>query len=329
MRIRITINHYLLISILTLASCFPTEKKVATEGEVDQLYDKLEVKSILPPGKQWKLVWNDEFEGKRLDSTKWNYRLNYWGYKSPTFTKEGVELDGEGHLKINLIRKGDDFYSGHLQTGSNTFDIPKDKNAKGFWPFGTKEPAKFMHKFGYYEIRCKLPKNDGWHAAFWLQSPSIGAHPDPRYAGVECDIMENYRQHTEGTIGSGCGWGGYGKEGKWFGHIWFPYEETEDGWHTYAVDWSPEGYIFYADGKEVGRQMAPDCPVSEVDQFILISTECHGYHRAFNSDLESTDEKGWGGKPVPALFDAELPDCFIVDYVRVFDEVTPIRMESK
>ena len=325
MRIRITINHYLLIFILTLASCFPTEKKVSTEREVDQLYDKLEVKSILPPGKQWKLVWNDEFEGKRLDSTKWNYRLNYWGYKSPTFSKEGVELDGEGHLKINLIRKGDDFYSGHLQTGSNTFDIPKNKNAKGFWPFGTKEPAKFMHKFGYYEIRCKLPKNDGWHAAFWLQSPSIGAHPDPRYAGVECDIMENYRQHTEGTIGSGCGWGGYGKEGKWFGHIWFPYEETEDGWHTYAVDWSPEGYIFYADGKEVGRQMAPDCPVSEVDQFILISTECHGYHRAFNSDLESTDEKGWGGKPVPALFDAELPDCFIVDYVRVFDEVTPNR----
>ena len=47
----------------------------------------------------------------------------------------------------------------------------------------------------------------GWHAAFWLQSPSIGAHPNPKYCGVECDIMENYRQHTEGTIGCGNGWG--------------------------------------------------------------------------------------------------------------------------
>lgn len=209
--------------------------------------------SLLPAGKTWKLVWNDEFDGAKLDDTKWNYRLHYWGYRSPTFTKEGVELDGEGHLKMHLIRKGDDFYSGHLQTGGNTFDLPREENAAGPWLFGEKLPAKFMHKFGYYEIRCKLPKNDGWHAAFWLQSPSIGAHPDPKYAGVECDIMENYRQHTEGTIGCGNGWGGYGKESKWHGHFWFNYEETADGWHYYGVDWSPEGYVFYADGKLVGR----------------------------------------------------------------------------
>jgi len=276
--------------------------------------------SLLPSGKTWKLVWNDEFDGAKLDDTKWNYRLHYWGYKSPTFTDEGVELDGEGHLKINLIRKGDDFYSGHLQTGGNTFDLPRDENASGPWLFGAKKPAKFMHKFGYYEIRCKLPKNDGWHAAFWLQSPSIGAHPDPKYAGVECDIMENYRQHTEGTIGCGNGWGGYGKESKWHGHFWFNYEETADGWHYYGVDWSPEGYVFYADGKLVGKQMPPKCPVSEVDQFILVSTECHGYHRSANrGGLESKSPAGWNGKPVPALFDAVLPDCFEVDFVRVFD----------
>lgn len=185
--------------------------------------------SLLPAGKKWQLVWHDEFEGTKLDASKWNYRLHYWGYDSPTFTDEGVELDGKGRLKINLIRKGDDFYSAHLQTGSLTFDIPRDADAKNFWPFGKKKEAKFMHKYGYYEIRCKLPKNDGWHAAFRLQSPSIGAHPNPKYAGVECDIMENYRQHTEGTIGCGNGWGGYGKENKWYGHFWFPYEETEDG----------------------------------------------------------------------------------------------------
>ncbi|MFA5191294.1 MAG: DUF6259 domain-containing protein, partial [Verrucomicrobiia bacterium] len=141
--------------------------------------------SLLPASKKWKMVWNDEFDGKKLDDSKWNYRLHYWGYPSPTFTEEGVELDGEGHLKINLIRKGDDFRSAHLQTGSLTFDIPRDPGAKTFWPFGVKKKAKFMHKFGYYEIRCKLPKNDGWHAAFWLQSPSIGAHPNPKYCGVE------------------------------------------------------------------------------------------------------------------------------------------------
>lgn len=312
MKIYLFVISTLLLNVCSLKNKEETKVSLTTDQNVE---------CNLPTNKKWELVWHDEFDGNTLDTTKWNFRLNYWGYKSPTFTDEGVELDGEGHLRINLIRKGDNFYSAHLQTGSLTFDLPRDEGSKGIWPFGKKQPAKFMHRFGYYEIRCKLPKNGGWHAAFWLQSPSIGAHPDPRYAGVECDIMENYRQHTEGTIGCGCGWGGYGKENKWYGHIWFNYEKTEDGWHTYAVDWSREGYIFYADGKEVGRQMAPECPVSEVDQFILVSTECHNYHRSGNHKSDSGEPIGWNGKPVQALFDAVLPDYFEVDYVRVFDEI--------
>lgn len=275
--------------------------------------------SLLPAGKQWKLVWSDEFDGDSLDETKWNYRLNFWGYRSPTWTTEGVVVS-DGTLKINRIRKGDDFYSAHLQTGGLTFDNPRDETSKVFWPFGKKDQAKFMHRYGYYECRCKLPKNDGWHAAFWLQAPGIGSHPDPAVAGVECDIMENYRQYKDGSIVCGCGWGGYGNEGRWFGHFQFPFEETADGWHTYGVDWSPQGYIFYADGQLVGKQMAPDCPVSEVDQFILVSTECHGYNRIFRSVGEA-GEATVKSQPVPELLQAVLPDCFEVDYVRVFDAI--------
>lgn len=272
--------------------------------------------SYLPAGKNWTLVWNDEFDGDSLDESKWNYRRQFWGYDAPNFTDEGVEVNG-GTLKINLVRDGDNFRSAHLQTGSLTFDIPPAPDRKGFWPFGKKQPAKFMHRYGYYEIRCKLPKHDGWHAAFWLQSPSIGSHPDPKQCGVECDIMENYRQHTDNEIVCGCGWGGYGPESKWYGHFRFNYDETADGWHYYGVDWSPEGYIFYADGKEVGRQMAPECPVSDVDQFVLVSTECHGYLRRFkNSDGAGRPELA--GEPVKELFSA-YPDCFEVDFVRVFD----------
>lgn len=284
--------------------------------------------SLLPEDKNWKLVWNDEFDGTELDTAKWGFRKNFWGKKSPTFTDEGVEVSG-GTMKIHLLKKGGDFYSAHLQTGSLTFDIPRDTDK--FWMFGEKEKPKFMHKFGYYEICCKLPKNPGWHAAFWLQAPGIGSHPDPSQCGVECDIMENYRQHTEGTMGCGCGWNGYGKETKWYGHCWFPYEETEDGWHRYGVDWSEEGYIFYADGKEVERQMAPKCAVSHVDQFILVSTECHGYHRGFNYGEThqnggeraglAGDSNVWQGSPVEELKNAVLPDCFEVDYVRVFDRI--------
>ena len=85
------------------------------------------------------------------------------------------------------------------------------------------------------------------------------------------------------------------------------------------MDWSRDGYIFYADGREVGRQMAPECPVSDVEQFVLVSTECAGYNRVFSKRGED-GELTLTPKPVPELFDA-YPDCFEVDFVRVFDEV--------
>lgn len=274
--------------------------------------------SYLPEDKEWELVWSDEFDGDKLDETKWNYRKYFWGKKSPTFTEEGVEVDGESNLHIKLIKKGDDYFSGHLQTGSLTYDMPKDSD--GFWPFGEFQPAKFMHKFGYYEIRCRLPKNPGWHAAFWLQAPGIGSSPDARVCGVETDIMENYSQHTKGVMLCGNGYGGYGKNAVWPGHFRFPYEETEDGWHYYGVDWSRDGYVFYADGKRIGRQGPPEVPVSEVEEFILVSTECHGYHRNFgeNCGLDGSGDV-WAGKPVEELKNAVLPDEFVVDHVRVFD----------
>ena len=276
--------------------------------------------SFLPEGKSWSLVWSDEFDGDKLDETKWNFRTYFWGRKSPTFTDEGVVLDGDSNLHIQLIEKDGDFYSAHLQTGSLTYDMPKDSD--GFWPMGKFQPAKFMHRFGYYEIRCRLPKNPGWHAAFWLQAPGIGGHPDARYCGVETDIMENYRQHTEGLMLCGNGFGGYGKDAVWPGHFRFPFEETEDGWHYYGVDWSRDGYTFYADGKRIGWQGPPKVPVSEVEEFILVSTECHGYHRCFGDGCGDDGHGGvWACRPVEALKNAVLPDEFVVDHVRVFDKV--------
>ena len=31
--------------------------------------------SYLPADKVWKLIWHDEFDGTKLDRTKWDYRL--------------------------------------------------------------------------------------------------------------------------------------------------------------------------------------------------------------------------------------------------------------
>ena len=274
-------------------------------------------KSLLPPGKNWKLAWHDEFDGDEIDKSKWMCRESFWGADFPAFAHdfEGVEMTGET-VKLNLFCKNGQFSSPHLQTGSLTYDMPKD--GEGFWPFGAYRSPLFMHRYGYYEIRCKQPKHPGWHSAFWLQAPGVGSGPDPRYCGIETDIMENYRQHTQGRIVGGNLWNGYGRDAQGFGHYEWDYEEMPDGWCYYGVDWTPSGYTFYANGTKVGEQ---NSPVSHVPQFMLVSTEPGGYRRPSGNDGGLTAGRKTWGKPDPRLLDVPLPDSFEVDFVRVYDQV--------
>ena len=94
--------------------------------------------------------------------------------------------------------------------------------------------------------------------------------------------------------------GGYGKQFREEGRVNYEFEETEGGWHYFGMDWQPDGYVFYCDGKEVSRA---NKNVSHVPQFILLTTEVQGY-RIRNP------------KKVEGDF---VDDAFIVDFVRVFD----------
>ncbi len=295
-----------LISIICLAlfiGC--AEKDRGTQEKIINSYIEQPdgVPSQLPEGSKWKLFWHDEFDGTELDTNKWDYRLHLMQIRHHTWTDQGAELDGKGNLLLKLYKKDGHYYSSQLQTGRNYMDRPGDQygNSKFVWPIAEIEPPKFIHKYGYYEIRCKLPTQEGWWAAFWLQSPEIGSTLDPAESGVEIDIMENFTR--DGIISHNIHWNGYGKnhEGATSGKK--KLQPTEDGFHTFGLQWSPEGYTFYVDGK-VSWEI--EGPVSHREQFILISTECNGYR--------------YGG-PAPELNKAVLPDYFVVDYIRVYDEI--------
>ena len=262
------------------------------------------VKSLLPKNKSWKMIWNDEFDGNTPDRSKWSFRTHLMQQKhSPPFADEnGVSLDGHSNLLLELYEKDGHFYSPHLQTGENYMDRPGEAYGKFRWPIAKFRNSGFMHKYGYYEIRCKLPAQSGWWAAFWLQSPIIGSTPDPRRSGVEVDIMENFTR--DGIVSHNNHWNGYGADHQHAGSGDRKLNETADGFHVFGLDWSKNGYTYYIDGKESWRINAP---VSDCEQFILISTECNGYRE--------------GNNPSEELKKAVLPDYFIVDYVRVFDEI--------
>ena len=70
----------------------------------------------------------------------------------------------------------------------------------------------------------------------------------------------------------------------------------------FGMNWQPDGYDFYCDGKLISHA---DEHVSHVPQFILLTTEVKGYRYS-----------------KPAVIDGEfVDDAFIVDFVRVFDKI--------
>jgi len=83
-------------------------------------------------------------------------------------------------------------------------------------------------------------------------------------------------------------------------------EVSLDEYHTFGMLWEPDGYTFFIDGVQDGEKITE--PVSQIPQFILISTEARGYRSAEHT---ATPE---------ARAAAKAGDTFVVDYVRVFDK---------
>lgn len=225
-----------------------------------------------PASQEWKLVWHDEFDGNRLDPAKWEVfgdskRRDGW------WVKEDSYLDGQGHLILRTKKDGERYTCGAVRTR-----------------------GRFEHAFGYYVVRCQLPKQPGHWPAFWIMGDGVGKVGDGGRDGTEIDIVEI--PWRDGTITMNLHWDGYGKDHKSAGtKVKLP--ELTAGFHTFSLQWTPTEYVFYADGKETWRSAAGG--VCQVPEWIKL-----------------TEEIGkWGGD----ITQAPLPDEFVVDYVRVYDAV--------
>lgn len=223
-------------------------------------------------GKKWKLVFEDEFEGTEVDETKWE-KVGDGKRRDALWLKKNAFLDGKGHLIVRSSREPD----GSFACG------------------GLRSRGKFEHAFGYYEIRCEVPKEVGTWAAFWLYAPCVSKVGDDGRDGSEIDIFEApWRDREE--VNLAVHWDGYGKEHR----SWAERAKTpglKRGFHTFGLLWTPEEYVFYYDGKELCRTKAGG--VCQVPLYLKVTTEIGT----------------WAGD----IRKAKLPDDFVVDYVRVYD----------
>lgn len=82
-------------------------------------------------------------------------------------------------------------------------------------------------------------------------------------------------------------------------------QDLYNGYHTFALKWTPEYYVFYIDGEPTWA--TSDGDVSRVKEFLRLTVE-----------IDAGD--GWGphGQKIGRFDDSTPADDFMVDYVKVY-----------
>jgi beta-glucanase (GH16 family) len=235
-----------------------------------------------PPGKGWTPSFADEFNGRALDSARWTAQEAT--RRDAMNTARAVSVGG-GVLRLTTFTE----------------------NGRHFTGFVSSE-RKFAQVQGYFEARLRFSSQPGMWSAFWMMPMTYGKSKDPAKAdvdGVEIDIVEHLAQfggHFDTTIH----WGGYGpphqrtrtQRNK-------PAKPANEGWHTYAVEWTEKGYRFFYDDR-LTWQAPADIPVSRAPQHLLLTSE--------------VKDGGWAGKvPAGGFGNREKSSAWMeVDWVRAW-----------
>lgn len=150
----------------------------------------------------------------------------------------------------------------------------------------------FGQKYGYFEMRAKLPKGQAIWPAFWLiPQDTLGGPP-------EIDIIEYLGKNPTQFWGTAHADYGANKVGV------DPYETAIDlsqDFHTYAVLWEPGKIAWFLDGMMLGSKLSQDIIVDSHPYYILVN-------------LAVGDNGNWVGQP-----DDTTPDVsdMVVDFIRV------------
>jgi len=240
------------------------------------------VASAVPAG--YVLTLEDEFEGTELDTSIWDHRLP-GPRRDAINVPEAVSLDGAGNLVITTWTEDDLHFTGMIGT-----------------------EGRFEQRYGWFEARIDFDGSPGMWSAFWLQSPTLGAIiGDPGNSGVEMDIVEHdlFGSQPGAPYWHGAlHWDGYGADHKVRSRA-VAVPDIADGFHTFALEWTPDALRFYYDGQ---LMWTPQPIISHVPEFMILSSE------VLDSFLTSIPEGGYGS------FE-ETTTRMVVDYVRVYSFV--------
>ena len=257
----------------------------ATEVKSSAIPFKVELLKEFDPVKAgWKLVFSDEFNGTEVDWSKW------FNYKN----RENAILDGKGNLLLKI-----DFN-------------PKTQQLEeaSLW-------SRQTFKYGYFESRLRFTKQPGWWAAFWLYGDS---NANPMLDGFEIDIFEDYytRPNKKGAANLGIldhnlhvYTGSLLKSWNYSSKL----PGSLDDFYVIGCKWTPFEISYYLNGRQIASS-ANHSPYNSVTfDAIHHAAGITPLHAIVSGQIM---QKAWNGLTAE---DGKFPEYFVVDYVRVYDEV--------
>ena len=240
------------------------------------------------------VTFAEEFNGPagtRVDASKWNTEVgdnngNNREHQYYTTSASNASMDGAGNLVITARRENPGNYNcwyGRCQYTSARINTA----------------GKFTTTYGKVEARMKMPRGKGIWPAFWMLGQDINSgNPWPNSG--EIDIMEFLGHDLDTVYGTihGPGYSGAGGIGMPFNGPNFA-----DGFHTFAIEWSPNQIAWSVDGNVYQRRTPADLGG---DQWV--------FNKPFFIILNLAVGGEWPGYPDATT---TFPQQFVIDYVRV------------
>jgi beta-glucanase (GH16 family) len=222
------------------------------------------------PGIGWHLAWADEFDGPRIDRTKWSLAHDCWGggnAERQCYTGRDANARVEDGQLLIIARS--EAHSGPAfpidqRRGANR----KAAASKPFTSARLSTRGKAAWRHGIIEVRARLPQGQGLWPAIWML-PEDNRHGAWAASG-EIDIMEAVNLGEPCRAGQpGCP---DGIERGVLGTLHFGGVSPAnlqrgsttampgqlDGFHVYALEWGPEAMVWRIDGVAYATQKPGD-----------------------------------------------------------------------
>ncbi|MBN2414000.1 family 16 glycosylhydrolase [candidate division KSB1 bacterium] len=243
-------------------------------------------------GKEWQLVWSDEFDGSGIpDTSKWTFDIGNWGWgnNEPQYYTEN---------RLENARR---------ENGRLIIEARKDDLGQEWTSARLTTRGKVSFLYGKIEFRAQVPAGDGSWAAGWFLGDAYRDEVSWPYCG-EIDVLECVGREIDDESGDGTNHASchtrayYFKQGNQISSV-IDVKNMSGEFHIYSIEWTEKGIKAFLDGQHYYTYDKLngewEWPFNNPQNIIVNLAMGGGMGGVINPDLTSQQ--------------------FIIDYIRVYE----------